>query len=106
MNTSTTTTVEHDDDVVVIRLGPTVDVRHAATTRRELHGHISRQNPATPIVVTLDGVRDLDTAGLAAVTAPVIAARRNGAQVSILPPASGDARRVADSVGILPLGSR
>jgi hypothetical protein len=56
------------------------------------------------VVVDLGAVEELDAAGLAAVTSPVLAACRAGRGVSVIPPMAARPRRVADQIGVLPIG--
>ena len=79
-------------------------VRQAADARGAVCEFLDRADPARPVTVDLSGIDELDAAGLAAVTSPVLAACRSGRVVSVAPPVAGEPRRLTDQVGILPIG--
>lgn len=97
--------ITRDDDHVSVLFGDRLVVGRAATVRRIVAAELDRLPSSGRAVIDLRGVTELDAAGLAAVTAPTFAARRRGCRVAVLPPTSGAARRFADTVGILPIGT-
>lgn len=87
-----------------LRLQGGLEVRQAAAARREVRDFLDAAHPAQHVVVDLSAVEELDAAGLAAVTSPVLAACRAGRAVSVIPPMAARPRRVADQIGVLPIG--
>lgn len=83
-----------------------LEVREAAAVRRAVRDFLDAADPRLHVVVDLSAVEELDAAGLAAVTSPVLAACRAGRAVSVIPPMAARPRRVADQIGILPIGVR
>lgn len=81
-----------------------LEVRQAAAVRGAVREFLDRADPARPVTVDLRGIDALDAAGLAAVTSPVLAACRSGRTVSVVSPIAAEPRRLADLVGILPIG--
>lgn len=111
MNTATPTerpdqaAVMRGDGCVVIRLRGTLDVHCAGSIRRLVQKQFATTPVSDRIVVDLADLEHLDGAGLNAVTAPSFTAARRGANVTVLPPTRGAARRFSDTVGILPIGA-
>jgi hypothetical protein len=62
-------------------------------------------DPTRHAVIDMSAVEELDAAGLAAVTSPVLRSCRAGRMVSVVPPMAAAPRRLADQVGVLPLGA-
>jgi ABC-type transporter Mla MlaB component len=87
-----------------LRLHGDLEVRQAAAARRAVRDFLDAADPGLHVVVDLSGVEELDAAGLAAVTSPVLAACRGGRAVSVIPPMAARPRRVADQIGVLPIG--
>jgi ABC-type transporter Mla MlaB component len=87
-----------------LRLRGGLEVREAAAARRAVREFLDAADPAQHLVVDLSSVEELDAAGLAAVTSPVLAACRAGRAISVVPPMAARPRRVADQVGVLPIG--
>lgn len=81
-----------------------LEVRQAAEVRGTVREFLDRAAPARPVTIDLRGIDALDAAGLAAVTSPVLAACRSGRAVSVVPPIAAQPRRLADLVGVLPIG--
>ena len=79
----------------------TLDVMQAAAARSAVAESIGPRTAT--LTVDLSDVDRLDAAGLAGVTAPVMSARRLGIAVAVVPPRTGEARRVADQTGVLAL---
>jgi anti-anti-sigma factor len=87
-----------------LRLQGDLEVRQAAAVRRAVRDFLDETNPGVHLVVDLSAVEQLDAAGLAAVTSPVLSACRAGRAVSVIPPMAVRPRRVADQIGVLPIG--
>ena len=96
--------IDHGGPATTLRFRGTLNVRHAAAARIAVCDLLDRVEPARRVIVDLGGVDELDAAGLAAVTSPVLRACRTGRAVSVLAPMAAGPRRVADQVGILPIG--
>mgnify|MGYP001826875010 FL=1 len=88
-----------------LRLRGALEVRQAATARAAVREFLDNADPAVHAVVDLTDVDELDAAGLAAVTSPLLTACRAGRAVSVVPPMAARPRRLADQVGVLPIGS-
>jgi anti-anti-sigma factor len=97
-------TIQRVGSTVTLRVHGALEVRHAASMRRSVREVLDDADPVLRVVVDLTAVDALDAAGLAAVTSPVLAARRAGRVVSIVPPMASAPRQLADRVGILPIG--
>ena len=91
-------------DVVIVRAAGALVLRNAPEARRTVAGLVADLDGTTRLVVDLTSIDDLDTAGIAAVTAPAFAGLRAGHDVSVLPPLEGAARLLADRVGVFPIG--
>jgi len=87
-----------------LRLHGGLEVRQAAATRRAVLDFLDAADPGQHVVVDLSAVEELDAAGLAAITSPVLTACRAGRAVSVIPPMAARPRRVADQIGVLPIG--
>jgi ABC-type transporter Mla MlaB component len=87
-----------------LRLHGGLEVRQAAAARWAVRDFLDAADPELHVIVDLSGVDELDAAGLAAVTSPVLAACRGGRAVSVIPPMAARPRRVADQIGVLPIG--
>ncbi len=76
-------------------------MRGAADVRQVLDDAVD----AAPrsLSIELADVSLLDVAGLAAVSSPVMRARRAAIDIAIHPPSSPAARRVVEQVGIVPM---
>lgn len=98
-------TVVRDEGCVLVRLGGVLDVRRAGSVRRLVQREIATTSASERVVIDLAELTALDGAGLNAVTAPSFAAARRGADVTVLAPRDGAARRFSDTVGILPIGA-
>jgi anti-anti-sigma regulatory factor len=101
--TSATLTVDRlvDGDRTDVRVHGELSVRTAAALRRDLHTWSA--GPLSELHVDLSGVSVLDAAGLVAVSAPLMAARRLGIATAVTPPVAGQALELANRTGILPL---
>ena len=93
-----------DSSDAVLRIGGQLEVRTAGELRRMLEVLIEAQ--PSSIVLELDAVTSIDAAGLIAVTAPVMKARRASIEVRIVAPDSPRARSFVDRVGVLPILNR
>jgi anti-anti-sigma regulatory factor len=102
---TTTTTLTVDRHVVGdrtdVRVGGELSVRTAAALRRDLHAWSA--GALTELHVDLSDVTVLDAAGLVAVSAPLMAARRFGIATAVTPPVADGALELANRSGILPL---
>jgi anti-anti-sigma factor len=96
--------IDHGRSTTTLRLRGPLNVRQAAAARVAVCDLLDSAEPAQRVIVDLGGVDELDAAGLAAVTSPVLAACRTGRVVSVLAPMAAGPRRLADQVGILPIG--
>jgi anti-anti-sigma factor len=92
------------NDVLVVRLDGPVVVRTAPDVRRAVDAAVDRSPRA--IVIDLDTVSEIDTAGLAAVTAPALRGRRASIEISMVAPSGVEARRLVDRVGVVPILNR
>ncbi|MEN9644020.1 MAG: hypothetical protein RL238_689 [Actinomycetota bacterium] len=106
MNTATISelgvhTTDHADGSVSVVVTGSLTVLTAAQLRRRLHA-TAEQQPAT-IHVDLTDLNSLDAAGIVAVTAPLLKARRNGVRAEVSLPVRPSARDFADQAGVLPL---
>mgnify|MGYP001553375795 CR=1 FL=1 len=88
-----------------LRLRGALEVRQAATARAAVRDFLDSPELAAHLIVDLSAVEALDAAGLAAITSPVLKACRVGRPVSVVPPMAARPRRLADQVGVLPIGS-
>jgi anti-anti-sigma factor len=84
-----------------VTVGGRLIVRHVGEVRTQLaealdvdHGHV---------VVDLTDLEALDTAGLVALTAPLMASRRRGVRVTLVGPRSPEAGRTLTLTGLVPL---
>jgi len=109
MSVDTTTTgceirLEPRWNGAVASLAGDLTVRCAADVRRRLDAVVD----IVPDELTIDlsDVARLDTAGLAAVTAPAMRARRAAIAVTILPPTAPPAQQLVDRVGVLSMFDR
>ena len=98
------TTIDHSVAASTMSVHGHLEVRQAAAVRRAVHEFLDAVNATQHLVVDLTAVDELDAAGLAAVTSPVLHACRAGRTVSVIPPMAARPRRLADQVGILPIG--
>ena len=78
-----------------------LSVRTAARARALLTDAL--RSGQSQVIVDVDAVETLDAAGLVAVTAPVMGARRQGYSVGITQPILPEPRRFSRLVGVLPL---
>jgi len=99
-------TTDHIGSATTLRFHGALEVRHAAAARVAVREFLDNAEPALHAVVDLSAVDELDTAGLAAVTSPVLNASRAGRTVSVVAPMAATPRRLADQVGVLPIGPR
>lgn len=97
-------TVHDGDRAVWLRFTGALLVRNSAAIRRTIAEHLDLVGTGRRLVVDLGDVSELDAAGLAAVTAPMFSARRQRRDVVVLGPTDGQARRLVDRVGVLPIG--
>jgi ABC-type transporter Mla MlaB component len=104
MPTDVGATVEPAGSADALRLHHAVTVREAAAVRHAVRSFLDDADPAARLVIDLADVEELDAPGLAAVTSPVLHACRAGRIVSVLPPLAPGPRRLADLVGVLPIG--
>ena len=93
-----------DHSASTLRLHGDLEVRQAAAVRQAVRDFLDAADAAQHVVVDLTAVDELDAAGLAAVTSPVLSACRAGRTVSVIPPMAARPRRLADQVGVLPIG--
>lgn len=87
--------------VTLLRVNGELLARTAPDVRRAADAAID----ASPwrLVIDLSGVTIVDTAGLMAVTAPAMRARRAAIEVEIVPPAGRCQGDVIERVGVLPI---
>jgi anti-anti-sigma factor len=97
-------TIDHAEAVTVLHLRGTVGVRRAAAVRLAVSQLLDAADPGQRVIIDLTAVDELDAAGLAAVTSPVLRACRAGRTVSVVAPIAAAARRLSDQVGVLPIG--
>ena len=96
--------IDHDRSASTLRVRGALNVRQAATARTAVRDLLASSEPARRVIVDLGGIDELDAAGLAAVTSPMLQACRAGRAVSVLAPLAAGPRHLADQVGILPIG--
>jgi anti-anti-sigma factor len=96
--------IDHDGATSTLRVRGALNVRQAAAARMAVRELLDACEPARRVIVDLGGVDELDAAGLAAVTSPVLQACRGGRAVSVLAPLAAGPRHLSDQVGILPIG--
>lgn len=102
--TSRTLAVEHrtvEQVTVEVRVLGELTVRTSSELHRELRGYLAARPGG--IHVDLSAVTDIDAAGLMAVSAPLLAARRAGVEIDVTEPAAAEPRAMAELTGILPL---
>ena len=97
-------TIDHSGSAPTLRLRGDLEVRQAAAARQMVREFLDAADAAQHVVVDLTAVDELDAAGLAAVTSPVLHACRAGRVVSVVPPMAARPRRLADQIGVLPIG--
>ena len=93
---------QHDRTVAV--LSGEIVVRTAPEVRRALHMIID-SSPSS-IVFDLSGVSEIDVAGLAAITAAAVRARRASIEFTIVPPTAPAPRQLVARVGVVPILNR
>ena len=92
------------DEPMVVRLTGQLVARTAPVTRRAIEQAIAASQG--PVVVDLADVTAVDAAGLMAITAPAMSARRASVPLTIVPPADARARIVLDRIGVVPILNR
>jgi anti-anti-sigma regulatory factor len=98
-------TIDHTGAIITFHLRGAVVVRRAAAVRQAVSELLETADPGQQVVIDLTAVDELDAAGLAAVTSPVLRACRTGRTVSVVPPIAAAPLRLADQVGVLPIGA-
>lgn len=98
-------TIDHVGATTALRLRGAVVVRQAAAVRRAVRDFLDAADPAQHAIIDMSAVEELDAAGLAAVTSPVLHSCRAGRMVSVVPPMAAAPRRLADQIGVLPIGA-
>jgi anti-anti-sigma factor len=93
---------QHDGMVAV--LSGEIVVRTAPEVRRALQMVIDSSPPS--IVFDLHGVSQIDVAGLAAITAAAVRARRASIEFTIVPPSAPAPRQLVARVGVVPILNR
>jgi len=86
---------------VVVRLSGQLVARTAPDVRRAMEAAIG--SSSRRVVIDLMDVTAVDTAGLMAITAPAMIARRMSVPLTIVPPSRAAARIVLDRVGVVPI---
>lgn len=105
LQTHVDATIDHTGATTALHLRGAVVVRRAAAVRMAVRELLDAADPTQHVVIDLSAVDELDAAGLAAVTSPVLQACRTGRTVSVVPPIAAAPRRLADQVGVLPIGA-
>jgi anti-anti-sigma regulatory factor len=95
------TTLVHADGTTEVGVFGALTVLAAPAFRRRLTA--AAGDRPTMLHVDLSQVTDLDAAGIVAVTAPLLSARRRGIPSRITLPVANAAREFADQAGVLPL---
>jgi len=94
-------TAIESEDRVVVRLSGQLVARTAPEVRRIVDQAVA--GSTRRVVIDLGDVTVVDTAGLMAITAPAMTARRSSVPLTIVPPSRPDARTVLDRVGVVPM---
>jgi anti-anti-sigma factor len=93
------------DGATVVRLAGELKVRTAAAARRAV-GDVVDGDGTPSITIDLAEVSAIDTAGLAAITAPAVRCLRRPVSLTIVPPRRPDVSRLVDRVGVITILNR